>query len=244
MTQGRYICNTLKAIRKEIADANDIRYEPHECQHEGPCLGTCPACEAEVLYLEHELDVRRHLGKAVAVVGLSVGLAGLVSGCASKKRAAELRSHNGSDAGVILQGDVVEPPILAGIPAIPDDILQQTDSAELKPVATAADDKIFGDSGEQMPMFRGGATALEEYIAQNLRYPENYDVTEQGRVIVSFWIERDGSVSGAEVLRSSDERLNQEALRLVGGMPKWFPGRQGGKSIRVKYTMPVKFQPR
>lgn len=81
MRQGKEICNTLKTIRKQIADANEIKYEPKECHHEGDCAGSCPACEAEVRYLERELSLRRKLGKAVAVVGLSAGLAGLATSC-------------------------------------------------------------------------------------------------------------------------------------------------------------------
>jgi hypothetical protein len=74
MTKGKTICNALKVIRKQIADANDIHYEPRECNHQGECCGTCPACESEVRYIEKQLDIRRQLGKAVVVVGLSTGL--------------------------------------------------------------------------------------------------------------------------------------------------------------------------
>ena len=79
MTRGKSICNALKAIRKQVADANEIKYEPRECHHEGECRGTCPACEAEVRYIEQQLNFRRLLGKAVAVVGISAGLAALTS---------------------------------------------------------------------------------------------------------------------------------------------------------------------
>ena len=77
---GKKTCKTLKGIRRKIADANDIKYEPKECTHEGDCAGTCPACEAEVKYLERQLNLRRLAGKAVAIVGLSLGLSAL-TGC-------------------------------------------------------------------------------------------------------------------------------------------------------------------
>ena len=80
MTKGKSICKVLKGIRKQVADANDIPYEPIECHHEGDCLGTCPACESEVSYIENQLDLRRKLGKAVVVVGLSTGLLAM-TGC-------------------------------------------------------------------------------------------------------------------------------------------------------------------
>lgn len=75
MENGRKVCNELKAIRKSIADANGIEYAPNECNHKGECAGTCPACEAEVKYLEKQLSLREMLGKAVVVAGLSIGVA-------------------------------------------------------------------------------------------------------------------------------------------------------------------------
>ncbi len=85
MTRGKSICSVLKTIRKQIADTNEIKYEPRECHYEGECRGTCPACEAEVRYIERELDIRRQLGKAVAIVGISAGLSAL-SGCSDKAK--------------------------------------------------------------------------------------------------------------------------------------------------------------
>ena len=79
MTKGKSTCKTLKDIRKRIAQANDIVYEPHECRYEGPCMGTCPACEAEVRYLETQLNRRRMLGRAISLLGVS---AGFLSACA------------------------------------------------------------------------------------------------------------------------------------------------------------------
>ena len=72
MSKGKDICKTLKRIRKEVADANEIVYKPRECHHTGPCRGTCPACEAEVRSLEQQLSLRQRLGKAVAVAGIAV----------------------------------------------------------------------------------------------------------------------------------------------------------------------------
>jgi hypothetical protein len=85
MSRGKSICNVLKTIRKQVADANGIEYEPRECHHQGDCRGTCPACEAEVRYIQQQLDIRRQLGKAVAVVGISASLAAL-SGCTNKSK--------------------------------------------------------------------------------------------------------------------------------------------------------------
>ena len=80
MNYGKHICKTLKAIRSEIASANEIEYTPIECHHKGDCAGTCPACESEMRWLERQLRNRQALGKAVTIAGLSVAL-GAMSSC-------------------------------------------------------------------------------------------------------------------------------------------------------------------
>ena len=83
MRQGKHICETLKNIRREIAEANEIDYQPTECTHEGDCAGTCPKCESETRWLERQLRSRQALGKAVTIAGLSVAL-GAMSSCHPK----------------------------------------------------------------------------------------------------------------------------------------------------------------
>lgn len=75
--KGKKICESLKAIRKSIAQANDIAYNPEECHHEGECSGTCPACESEMRYIERELRLRSAMGKAAVVAGLTLGITSL-----------------------------------------------------------------------------------------------------------------------------------------------------------------------
>ncbi len=77
---GKNICAALKQVRKRVADTNGIVYAPKECHFEGDCNGTCPACEAEVLYLEHQLNLLRKAGKAVTVMGVALGMT-LATGC-------------------------------------------------------------------------------------------------------------------------------------------------------------------
>ena len=69
MRRGKKICETLKAIRHDIAVANEIDYQPTECKHEGDCAGTCPKCESETRWLEKQLRARQALGKAVTIAG-------------------------------------------------------------------------------------------------------------------------------------------------------------------------------
>ncbi len=79
--KGKERCRILKEIRREIAESNDIEFITSECKHKGDCLGTCPKCEAELRYLERELEKRQRLGKAVAIAGLTVSVALTSSSC-------------------------------------------------------------------------------------------------------------------------------------------------------------------
>ena len=78
MTKGRSTCKLLKSIRQQIADANGISYRPKECQHKGDCAGTCPACEEEIRYLEHELKARKGNGFGMKVAGIAAGICATV----------------------------------------------------------------------------------------------------------------------------------------------------------------------
>jgi len=102
--------------------------------------------------------------------------------------------------------------------------------------------KVF-DVVEEMPHFPGGAAALQAFLSSNTKYPvvaqEN---GVQGRVTVSFVVERDGSITDVRVVRSVDPSLDREASRVVRSMPRWSPGKQNGSAVRVKYTVPVVFR--
>ena len=102
--------------------------------------------------------------------------------------------------------------------------------------------KVF-DVVEEMPSFPGGQGALMAFLSSNIKYPvvaqEN---GVQGRVIVGFVVERDGSITDVKVMRSVDPSLDREAQRVVKAMPRWKPGKQNGSAVRVKYTVPVVFR--
>lgn len=106
----------------------------------------------------------------------------------------------------------------------------------------AEQNKVF-DVVEQQPQYPGGMGALNQWLASNIKYPvmaaEN---GIEGRVVVQFVVERDGSVSGVHVVRGVDPSLDKEATRVVSQMPKWIPGKQNGSAVRVKYTVPVTFR--
>lgn len=102
--------------------------------------------------------------------------------------------------------------------------------------------KVF-DVVDHIPMFPGGDAALMQYLNSNIKYPaEAKKNCTQGRVIVSFVVERDGSISDVKVLKSADPLLDEEAIRVTKSMPKWIPGKIYGTPVRVKYTLPVTFR--
>ncbi len=111
-----------------------------------------------------------------------------------------------------------------------------------QPEPKEEENKVF-DVVEQMPEFPGGQAALMEYLSKNVKYPvvaqEN---GVQGRVVVSFVVERDGSVTDVQVVKSVDPSLDREAVRVISSMPKWIPGKQNGQAVRVKYNVPVSFR--
>ena len=107
---------------------------------------------------------------------------------------------------------------------------------------TTTDDKVY-EVCEQMPTYKGGDVALLKYLTDSVKYPElakKHGV--QGRVIIGFIVEKDGSLTDVKVLRAVDRALDAEALRVVKGMPKWIPGSQNGQHVRVKYNVPVPFR--
>lgn len=104
-----------------------------------------------------------------------------------------------------------------------------------------AESKIFYDP-EQQPSFPGGTQALLDFLDQNVSYPANFEGCAQGRVVVTFTINADGSISDPKVVRSLDKQLDAEALRVVGLMPKWIPAKMNGKSKKSKYTLPIVFK--
>ena len=111
-----------------------------------------------------------------------------------------------------------------------------------EPPKPAEENKVH-DFVEQMPSFPGGMGALMSWLSQNIKYPviaaEN---GVEGRVIVQFVVEKDGSITDVKTAKSVDPSLDKEATRVVSSMPHWIAGRQNGNPVRVKYTVPVTFK--
>ena len=121
-----------------------------------------------------------------------------------------------------------------------DDIVTMEGEVEAPAQESPADDAF--DVVEQMPEYPGGPKALMEFLNNNVQYPAEAEKAGiQGRVIATFVVEKDGSISNAKVVKSVDPLLDAEALRVIGAMPNWKPGMQNGKVVRVKYTVPLSF---
>ncbi|MCQ2236936.1 MAG: energy transducer TonB [Bacteroidales bacterium] len=238
MYTGKKTCNQLKAIRKQIADANEIEYQPTECTHDGPCSGTCPKCESEMRYIEREIQQRISLGKKVAIVGLATGLSSAFAVDASaqcvKKDTVDNQSITENQRA--LENELVGKVELEGEKPSTEYVYINVDYPDDE------EDRVYIVS-EQMPQFPGGEDAMRKYLVESIKYPALAGELGVGRVFVSFVIDKDGSVTDAQVVRGVDPLLDKEALRVVNAMPKWEPGIQYGKAVKVKYTVPINFSP-
>ena len=205
MPKGKRTCKILKEIRKQIAAENDIELVISECTYQGDCLGTCPKCEAEVRYLERELEKRQRLGKAVAIAGLSVGMLG----------------------------------------ALPEAVAQQPDSTMMLDTIEEEIEEIglMGCVRDIQPEFVGGDKAMLNYIAENMMYPlEAKKAKIEGKVIVSFYVDVDGSIADVTVERGIGFGCDEEAVRVIKSMPNWNPGMSRGRKVKVRMVLPVTFK--
>lgn len=98
------------------------------------------------------------------------------------------------------------------------------------------------DVVEEMPQYPGGMQAMLSFLQENITYPKDAQEKKiSGRVLVTFVVEKDGSISNVETVKSVFPSLDEEAVRIVKSMPNWKPGKQNGKVVRVKYTLPISF---
>ncbi|MBR6227446.1 MAG: energy transducer TonB [Bacteroidales bacterium] len=278
MAKGKQTCKILKEIRKQIAAENDIELVVSECTYQGDCLGTCPKCEAEVRYLERELEKRQRMGKAAVFAGMSLGTLFAATSCnhpVHEPLAGEVmhtpdstempndsvpNDSIPSDA-YLLEGDVLapEPDTMKAEKkkvtckneeplAIPGDVVVFEEIEGEMPEIFPEVGEVEGESDvyqivEQMPEFPDGEKALMQYVADHIKYPEEAKKAgAYGRVFVGFVVEPDGGLSDFKVLRGIGHGCDEEALRVVKSMPKWKPGMQRGKAVRVQYLVPVIFK--
>lgn len=265
MNRGKFICKELKTVRKRIAEENNIPLEIKECTYEGPCRGTCPRCEAEVRYLENSLAHRLKMGKVATIAGLTLGLASCGGGQAERTDTL-LRSTSSSTSPSLGEEQMPEVPegpetnievpevgeleVVGDVAEIPpppppyEDDGTETEMIQMEEGETGEMpvNALVGLIVEDEPEFPGGMEAMYKFLQDNIRYPrlalEN-NIT--GKVYVAFVVETDGSITNPKILRDIGGGCGQEAIRLVKMMPKWKPGKQRDKVVRVQYNLPVNF---
>ena len=123
------------------------------------------------------------------------------------------------------------------------EVLKAKEVIATEPVKPKEEENKVFDVVEQMPSYPGGMGALMQYLSSNIKYPVIAEENGiQGRVICTFVVERDGSITDVRIAKSVDPSLDKEAMRVVSSMPRWIPGKQNGSAVRVKYTLPVTFR--
>ncbi len=122
------------------------------------------------------------------------------------------------------------------------EVLKAKEVIAQEPVKPKEEDNKVFDFVEQMPSYPGGMEALMAYLSKAIKYPVIAEENGiQGRVVCTFVVERDGSITDVKVAKSVDPSLDKEATRVIKSMPHWIPGKQNGSAVRVKYTLPVTF---
>ncbi|MBQ0074945.1 MAG: energy transducer TonB [Prevotella sp.] len=123
------------------------------------------------------------------------------------------------------------------------EVLKAKEVIATEPVKPKEEENKVFDVVEQMPSYPGGMGALMQYLSSHIKYPVIAEENGiQGRVICTFVVERDGSITDVRIAKSVDPSLDKEAVRVVSSMPRWIPGKQNGSAVRVKYTLPVTFR--
>lgn len=108
--------------------------------------------------------------------------------------------------------------------------------------STTAQTETREESIERYPEFPGGMGEMMKYLSENIKYPKIcQDQGVQGRVIIQFVVDTDGSITDIQVVNPINPYLDMEAVRVVNSMPKWIPGMREGKNVRVRYTLPIEF---
>ena len=250
MKRGKQTCKILKEIRRQIAAENDIKLTVEECTYQGDCLGTCPKCEAEVRYLERELEKRQRMGKAAVVAGLSVGL--LSTSQVALAQQPDSLNMNQNNLGT-LRGDVtiVE---YGAIPLYPPETYPYHHVLTQEEISNVAISKL-PKSGNLMvvggyltypeeeslynrewkpqpdtlfektkclyaPKFEGGESVLVEFLSQNLG--KNADGRSYGDMEIAFTVEPNGHLSHIDIIKGVNAPLDAQVAALFKFM-EWKP---------------------
>jgi len=250
MKRGKKICGELKKIRRRIADENGIKLDIPECTFEGECRGTCPRCEWEVKYLEKTLFERLKLGKIATISGLALGLSACGGGGGIDPDIQVIGEIPYTDTENVVSETIPPPPpldselpVCGDVVEIDGEVIERPATDAIKQEKDTTDEYLLGAIQEESPVFPGGEQALYDFLRENIRYPQAAkDSNIQGKVYVTFVVEKDGIITNLKVLRDIGGGCGEEALRVLRMMPQWKPGMQLGKAVRVQYNLPITFK--
>ncbi len=197
MAKGKQTCKILKEIRKQIAAENDIDLVVSECTYQGDCLGTCPKCEAEVRYLERELEKRQRMGKAAIFAGMTIGTAITAAGC----------------------GPLVQPN--AGMPMDPNDTVVVTDTVRNDSVDEPflLEGDVLAPEPDTMKAEEKKTACKKDELLEIVGGIEEEEWVTEGFVEPNF----DGAAEDEDLVESNDTLDGDEIYQIVEEMPK-FPG--------------------
>lgn len=165
-----------------------------------------------------------------------------------KKRITMMQNQKSSRRGAWMRPLVLVPALSLALMVVSPSIVSQANPSELpgkitqNPSESQADEKVY-DAAQTMPRFKGGEMEMYKFLMENMRYPESAkEKNLSGRVVVRFVVGSDGKVRDAVVIRSVAPELDKEALRVIGEMPPFTPGKIDGKNVAVHYTLPINFK--
>ena len=235
MKRGKQTCKILKEIRKQIAEANEIEFITSECLYQGDCLGTCPKCEAEVRYLEQQLEHKRIAGRTISVLGISAGLIAMTPIIAHSANLASTQTNQKIVYDTITNSKKdIDTKIKVTLGMI------STDFSEIK--KPSENDTL--SVADTMPEFPGGMVALFNFISQNIDYSNvnMNSIKTRNRVIVTFIVDKEGNIIKPVIVHALNPDCDKEALRVISLMPKWKPAILDNKKYACKYTVPITFK--
>ena len=200
-------------------------------------IGSWKSTENPLIIIDGKRVTKEELNNRITAAPQSVDHIDVLK----EKSGVELYGEEGKN-GVIIITTTAGKTLNLGKAKIDSTGIQFTEAQVEEAPESPAYENVF-DVVEQMPEFPGGAQALMNFLTTNVHYPEAaYKTGAQGRVLVQFIVETDGTISHTNVLNQVNDDLAAEAVRLIGSMPKWKPGMQNGKVVRVKYVVPVTFR--
>ena len=254
MRQGKKICETLKAIRSEIASANEIDYTPIKCDHKGDCAGTCPACESETRWLERQLRLRHALGKAVTIAGVSVALTVAASAATPSSLTPDKKKTKHRQRAVLEeQTDGYIQVARQELVSSDSTVISEDDRREARTMGMVArflphPDSIYTNV-EVEAFYPGGDEALDSIIRDQLYIPDEIlepikeiGGTVKARCIVKALVERDGTISDAVIEKTTTAAIfDEEALRVVKNLPQLHPATIEDIPVRSWKLIPVEF---